>query len=114
MLAFQVKLAEWGTTTPVPDSEIVMGEFDPLLVIVTPPVTLPEVAGAKISLVATDAPGLRISPFEIPFTLKPEPEIVTLEMLTSDPPELVSVMNCVLLLPTFTLPKARLEVLELS
>ena len=55
-----------------------------------------------------------MSPVEIPFTLKPAPEIVTLEMLTLEPPELVSVTDCVLLLPTFTFPKVRLEAVELS
>ena len=90
------------------------GDDSAVLVIVTLPVTLPEAAGANVTFIVTDAPGLRMSPVEIPFTLKPAPEIVTLEMLTLEPPELVSATDCVLLLPTFTFPKLTLEALELS
>jgi hypothetical protein len=98
----------------VPENEIVNGEFEALLMIVTLPVTLPEAAGAKITFMVTDAPGLRISPVEMPFTLKPAPEIVTFEMETLEPPVFVSVTGCVLLLATFTFPKLRLEALVLS
>jgi hypothetical protein len=98
----------------VPEVEIVRGEFEALLEIVTLPVTLPEAAGANITFMVTDAPGFRISPVEIPLTLKPAPEIVILEMLTLEPPVLVSVTDCVLLLPTFTLPKGRLAAVEFS
>jgi len=98
----------------VPENEIVSGEFEALLVIVTLPVTLPEAAGANITFIVTDAPGLRMSPVEIPFTLKPAPEIVTLEMETLEPPVFVSVTDCVLLLLTFTFPKLRLEALGFS
>jgi hypothetical protein len=98
----------------VPETEIVSGEFTALLVIVTLPVTLPEAAGANVTFIVTDAPGLRMSPVEMPLTVKPAPEIVTLEIETLEPPVFFSVTGCVLLLPTFTFPKLRLEVLELS
>jgi hypothetical protein len=56
--------------------------------------------------------GARIDPVEIPFALKPAPEIVTLEMLTLEPPELVIVTDSVLLLPTFTFPKPKDDALS--
>src|ERR1700730_2692633 len=114
VLAVQVKVAECAATRPVPDNEIVSVEFNALLVMLTLPVTLPEAAGANITFMVTDAPGFRMSPIEIPFTLKPAPETVTLEMLTLEPPELVSVTDWVLLLATFTFPKVTLEALGLS
>lgn len=99
---------------PVPVSVIVRVEFEALLVIVTLPVTLPDAAGANITFMVTDVPGLRVSPVEMPFTLNPAPEIETLEMETFDPPVFESVTDCVLLLPTFTFPNVRLKLLELS
>src|SRR5437899_1512824 len=100
--------------TPEPLSVMVAGELVAVLTTKTLPVTLPETAGANVTFMVVEAPGLRMSPIEMPLTLKPAPERVTLEMLTMEPPELVSVTDCVLLLPTFTFPKARLEALELS
>jgi hypothetical protein len=96
------------------ESEIVSGEFEASLVIVTVPVTLPEVAGVNTTFMVADTPGLRMSPVETPFTTKLAPEIVTLEMLIFELPELVSVTDCVPLLPMFMFPKAMLEALELS
>ena len=93
----------------MPENEIVSGELEALLVIVTFPCALPEAAGAKITFMVTDVLGLRMSPVEMPLTVKPAPEIETL-----DPPVFVTVTGCVLLLLTFTFPKLRLEVLELS
>ena len=98
----------------MPENEIVSGELEALLVIVTLPCALPEAAGAKITFMVTDVLGLRMSPVEMPLTVKPAPEIETLEIETLDPPVFVTVTGCVLLLLTFTFPKLRLEVLELS
>jgi hypothetical protein len=98
----------------VPENEIVSGEFEALLVIATLPVTLPDAAGANITFIVADPPGLRMSPVEIPFTLKPAPEIVTFEMETLEPPVFVSVTDCILLLPTFTFPKLTVEAPALS
>ena len=55
-----------------------------------------------------------MSPVEMPFSVKPVPEVVTLEMETLEPPVFVSVTDCALLLPRSTFPKLTLEVLELS
>ena len=99
---------------PAPLSVMVVGELVAVLTTKTLPVTLPEAAGANVTFMVVEAPGLRMSPIEMPLTLKPAPERVTLEMLTTEPPELVSVTDCVLLLPTFTFPKLRLETLGLS
>ncbi len=55
-----------------------------------------------------------ICPLETPLSLKPAPEMLTLETVALEPPVLVSVVESVLLLPTFTLPKLRLEELKLK
>lgn len=55
-----------------------------------------------------------IWPLETPLSLNPAPEMLTLETVTLEPPELVSVVESVSLLPTFTLPKLRLEELKLK
>lgn len=52
-----------------------------------------------------------MSPAGIPLAVNPGPEIVTLEIVTLELPELVNVTLRVELLPTFTLKKLRDEVL---
>jgi hypothetical protein len=47
----------------------------------------------------------------MPVAVKPGPEIVTLEIMTSELPELVNTTFRVELLPIFTLPKLRDDVL---
>ena len=50
MLAVHVKVAECETAAvPVPVKEIIVGELEALLVIVTLPVTLAVAAGAKVT-----------------------------------------------------------------
>ena len=95
-------------------SEIVSVAFEALLLIATLPATLPDADGANVTFSVADAPGLRMSPVEIPFAVNPAPEIETLETVTLEPPELVTVTACVLVLPTITFPKFKLELLGLS
>ena len=112
-LSDQDKATDGGVaTTPVPDNEMLEGEFDALLLTVTRPVATPLAAGAKVAVSVVDCPGLRISPLE-PLVLNPAPATVTCEMVTLVFPAFVSVMFWVLLLDTFTFPKFRLPGPEL-
>lgn len=55
-----------------------------------------------------------MSPVETPLAVNPGPEIVTLEIVILELPELVSVTLRVFLRPTFTLPKVRVEALAVK
>jgi len=92
----------------VPLSEIVVGEFVALLVIVTLPVALPLPAGANVTFIVA-VPGARICPVETPLGVKPAPETLMFEMVTLEFPEFVSVTGSTLLLPVVTLPKLKLD-----
>jgi hypothetical protein len=50
VLAAQDNAVQCETAAPVPESEIVAGEFEALLATVTLPVMLPVAAGAKVML----------------------------------------------------------------
>jgi len=99
---------------PVPVNEIVAGEFVALLATVTLPVTPRMAAGANIMLRLAVAPGATICPPDIPLAVNPAPDIVTLEIVTLEFPELVNVTPKMLLLPRITFPKGRLVVLGVS
>ena len=90
------------------------GEFAALLVMVTLPVTPPVAAGAKTTFKVAVCPGVRISPLDRPLTLKPAPKKTTLEMVILEVPELVNVTFWLLLVPTLTLPKLKVEALAVS
>ena len=100
--------------TPVPDTASVAGEFVALLAMVTLPLTAPALFGANSTVTVADWFGVNTSPELKPLALKPVPDEPTLEMVTLAFPLLVTVALNVLLLPTFTLPKAKLEVLRPS
>lgn len=89
----------------MPENEIVRSEFDALLVIVTLPAALPEAVGTNIAFIVVVAPGLRMSPLEMPLTLNPAPETVTFEMETLFVPVLATVRAWLLADPTETFPK---------
>ena len=55
-----------------------------------------------------------MSPVDTPLVVKPGPEMVTFEIVIFELPELVKVTPRVLLLPVFTLPKLRVDVLAVS
>jgi len=61
-----------------------------------------------------DWPALKVSPELTPLTVKPAPEILAAEIVTLEFPVLVKAALKSLLLPTFTLPKLRLDVLNVS
>jgi hypothetical protein len=94
--------------------EIVAGEFVALLVTVTLPVTPRRAAGAKVTFSVAVWPGATICPPDMPFAVNPAPEIVTLDTVALEFPELVNVTPRVLLAPRATFPKGRLVVLGVS
>jgi hypothetical protein len=103
--------ADW---TPVPDRSIVTGELLTLLVMVTLPETPPAAAGANVTFKMALWPGFRRLPAEIPVASKPGPEMLVFEIVIVDPPEFVKVTAKMLLLPTLTVPKFKVEALTLN
>src|SRR5690242_653189 len=96
---------------PVPDKAIVIVGLLALSVIVMLPVTGPTAAGEKETVITTDAPGARFSPFDIPLMVKPAPAMVTFEMVMVELLVSVNVINWLLAVPTFTFPKPKAKVL---
>jgi hypothetical protein len=100
--------------TPVPLTEIVAGELVALLATEMPPVTLPVDVGAKVTFKAADCPGDRTAPDDRLLALKPAPVALTLEMVTLELPEFVSVTPSALLALVSMFPKLKLVGLTLS
>jgi hypothetical protein len=96
---------------PVPDRATVIVELLAVFVIVTVPVTGPIAAGVKDTVIVAEAPGAIFSPFDMPLREKPAPPCVTFETVMFEPLVFVNVTVRVLEVPTFTFPKATLEVL---
>ena len=110
----QFKVTVWLTTaTPMPDSEMLDGELEALLLTVMLPAAAPLADGANVEVNVVDCPGARIIPLA-PVELKPAPATSTCAMVTLEFPALVMVTFCVPVLDTFTFPKLRLLALELS
>lgn len=55
-----------AVVVPAPASEMVIGELEALLAIVTLPARLPAVPGVKVPSSVADCPGARINPAETP------------------------------------------------
>ena len=100
--------------TPVPLSEIVMGELLALLTTLTLPATAPVAAGEKLTVSGRLCPGARVTPPENPVTTNPAPEEAICEMFTLPVPAFVKVSACEVELPTSVLPKLRLDMLAES
>jgi len=103
-----------GGWTPVPARDMTVGEFVALLVTDALPVTLPVAAGANITFRVAVFAGARTVPADTPLGLKPAPELLTFEIVTSELPEFVSVTASVLLAVVFMFPKLKLVGLALS
>ncbi len=99
---------------PVPVSGTVNVELEALETAVIPPLALPADCGANTVVKFTLAPGLSTNGTFSPLMLNPVPVAVACEMVTLDPPVLVSEFAKVTLLPTWALPKARLAGLAVS
>ena len=111
VLAVQARSIEWATEAdPLPDAEIVAGEFVALLTTVTVPEKPPDETGRNVSSRVADCPGVRMSPAETPLVEYPVPETPTFEMVTFEFPALVSVTPSMLLFPIATEPKFKVEV----
>ena len=94
---------------PVPDIGIINDGFNPLDVIVRLPLTAPVVDGRNDTVNVALWPPDRVNGAVIPLTLNPAPpEIPTCEIVTLDPPTLVTVSEIVLFTPTCTIPNVRL------
>lgn len=89
------KLTLAGTTeicgrTPLPLNEIIPGELVALLTKLRPPVALPTVAGAKLTMSEKLWPAARVTAPVKPLTLNPAPVMATCERLTLAVPVFVS------------------------
>jgi len=102
-----------AAVTPVPDREMLAGEFVALLLTVILPVADPLADGANVEVSVVVCPGERMIPLAL-LELNPAPATRTCEMVTLEFPAFVSVTFCVPLLDTFTLPKLKALELELS
>jgi hypothetical protein len=95
--------------TPVPDKGIVSVGFDAFDVTVTVPLTVPAEGGLNDTLKLALWPAVSVRGAVIPLMLNPLPPATpTLEIVTLDPPVLVTVSVKVCLVPTCTLPKLKL------
>jgi hypothetical protein len=113
-LGFQVSATEGAPDcAPVPEREIVAGEFVASLVTVTLPEMSPVPDGANVTFRVAICPGVKIRPDETPLTVYPAPEMVTFEIVTLELPPLVKITGSTLLLPILTLEKLRLVLLAL-
>ena len=115
VLAVQLSATVCGVTaTPVPDSEIVVGEPVALLVTVTLPVSPPAAVGEKTTPKLRRCPAESVTGAPAPLRVNPAPLSVMLEMVTLLFPLFVTVTVCVDDAPEFTLPNARLVLLKES
>ena len=98
--------------TPVPESGMLKLGFEPFEVMLTLPLAEPLVVGEKSTVNEVLWPAVNVKGKDRPLKLNPLP-LVAAEIVTVDPPVLVKVSDRLLLLPTWTLPNARLEGLGL-
>src|SRR2546423_8729129 len=100
--------------TPVPVTATIAGELVALLPTVTLPAIVPATAGTNATLKGAVCPGARTVPGETPIALSSVLEVPTLEIVTLELPEFVSVTLRVEVALVFTLPKLKLDGLALS
>ena len=77
--------------TPEPDSGMVSVGLDAFDVIITLPLALPADCGVKLALKLALCPAPSVTGVVIPLQVKPVPLIPACEMVTLDPPVLVTV-----------------------
>jgi hypothetical protein len=82
--------------------------LDAFEVIVTLPLVLAAVCGANVTVKVALWPAVSVTGAVIPLNVNPVPLIPICEIVTLEPPVLVTVSDRDLLLPTVTLPRARL------
>ena len=99
---------------PVPDTGMVNDGLEAFEVIVRLPLApLPD-CGVKLTLKLALCPGVSVTGVVMPLSVKPAPLIPTSERVRLEPPVLLTVSAKAWLLPTCTLPKARLVGLDPS
>jgi len=96
---------------PAPDRTIVIVGLLALSVTVILPLAGPSADGVKETFRATEVPGERFAPLDMPIAEKPAPPIVTFETVTLELLVFVNVTTKVLVPPTLTFPKFRAVVL---
>ena len=94
--------------TPVPESGMVKLELDPVDVIFTLPLAAPLALGSNVTVNDVLWPAAKFRPAAMPLKLNPAPLAEIAEMVRLVPPVLVRVSDKFVLLPTCTLPNARL------
>lgn len=99
---------------PVPESAIDNGEFDAFETTDKLPLVTPAPVGAKVAVSVTLWFGVSVVGSVNPLIENIAPVTFACVIVTDDPPVLVSVSDRFVLLPTCTLPNARLLGLALS
>ncbi len=95
---------------PVPLNAIVyVGFVAALLLIVTLPVTLPEVGGPNATVKLDVFPAANVSGNDIPLSLNPVPLTVALEIVTLVLPVFFNCTVCEFVVPSATVPKLTLD-----
>lgn len=93
---------------PVPAKGMVSVGLEPFDVTVTLPLALVAVCGAKVTVKVAVWPAATVTGVVIPLSVKPVPLAPTCEIVTLDPPVLVTVSDSPWLFPVCTVPKLRL------
>lgn len=101
-----VSCPAWGA--PVPLRATAVGEVAALLTNERLPVTLPDAVGAKLTVMAPDPPAAMLMGSETPTVPNPAPVTFTAVTERAALPVLEMVNDCFPVLPTLTLPNARL------
>ena len=94
--------------TPVPESAMLKLGLLPLEVMLTLPLTAPLAAGANFTVNEVLCPAFNVKGKLSPLILNPVPLALAAEIVRLVPPEFVSVSDKLELLPTVTLPNAKL------
>ena len=92
--------ANWPAAVPVPENAILRGEFDAFDTTDRPPLTAPALAGAKVAVNVTLWFAVSVRGKVNPLAEKAAPVKFACEMVTVDPPRLVSVSDKFVRLPT--------------
>jgi hypothetical protein len=98
----------WPGATPTPESGTVSVGLFASEEMVRLPLAFPADAGVKMALNVADCPAVKVTGSLGPLNVNPLPVAAAFEIVTVDPPVLVTVTARLLLLPTVTLPKATL------
>lgn len=105
-VALAAKTRAWAM--PVPERATLKEGVSALLANVKAPVVAAAEVGSKLSVKEEEAPGATVSGKEIPVSAKPEPVRDACVTVRFAVPGFFTVMVCVLVTPTVTLPKLTL------